>query len=206
MPAIREALYIAQAGRPAGLVDITKDAQQASLDWDWDGVRSSFEGKVTARADCRQPPACGQLIRSARKPLTCGAGVQQSGASPSCASSRNGLTRPCPHAAGIGSVSGEPFVEPRRWDARRGLGHHAESRKPTCCWPSHALRRSRDRQYPHLRAAGEEDSHRYRPVRASIRTSPWTRDHRRSPRDAARICSTSWLGATTRRGSRTLAR
>src|SRR5918994_1254785 len=38
MPAIREALYIAQAGRPGPvLVDITKDAQQASVDWEWDG-------------------------------------------------------------------------------------------------------------------------------------------------------------------------
>src|SRR5918998_4296932 len=38
MPAIREALYLAQAGRPGPvLVDITKDAQQASIEWDWDG-------------------------------------------------------------------------------------------------------------------------------------------------------------------------
>src|ERR671924_1343684 len=39
MPAIREALYIAQAGRPGPvLVDITKDAQQGSCEFDWDAA------------------------------------------------------------------------------------------------------------------------------------------------------------------------
>ena len=35
--AIREAFYIARSGRPGPvLVDITKDAQQASIDWEYD--------------------------------------------------------------------------------------------------------------------------------------------------------------------------
>src|ERR687895_2046349 len=38
MPALREALYLAQEGHPGPvLVDITKDAQQASIDFEWDG-------------------------------------------------------------------------------------------------------------------------------------------------------------------------
>src|SRR3954468_16193750 len=37
MPAIKEAFYIAKSGRPGPvLVDITKDAQQASMEWQWD--------------------------------------------------------------------------------------------------------------------------------------------------------------------------
>ena len=36
-PTIREAFYIAQSGRPGPvLVDISKDAQQASIDWTYD--------------------------------------------------------------------------------------------------------------------------------------------------------------------------
>src|SRR5919106_1242323 len=37
MPAIKEAFFLAKSGRPGPvLVDITKDAQQASVEWDWD--------------------------------------------------------------------------------------------------------------------------------------------------------------------------
>ena len=37
MPAMKEAFHLAKSGRPGPvLVDITKDAQQASVEWDWD--------------------------------------------------------------------------------------------------------------------------------------------------------------------------
>ena len=37
MPAMKEAFHLAKSGRPGPvLVDITKDAQQASIDWTWD--------------------------------------------------------------------------------------------------------------------------------------------------------------------------
>src|ERR671926_11823 len=37
MPAMKEAFHLAKSGRPGPvLVDITKDAQQASMDWEWD--------------------------------------------------------------------------------------------------------------------------------------------------------------------------
>jgi acetolactate synthase I/II/III large subunit len=83
MPAIREALYIAQAGRPGPvLVDITKDAQQASIDWEWDGrpiqLRKERSRHASTAASLER---AADLIRSARKPLIlAGQGVLQSGA------------------------------------------------------------------------------------------------------------------------------
>jgi len=83
MPAIREALYIAQAGRPGPvLVDITKDAQQASLDWEWDGrpiqLRKERSRHASTAASLER---AADLIRTARKPLIlAGQGVLQSGA------------------------------------------------------------------------------------------------------------------------------
>jgi acetolactate synthase-1/2/3 large subunit len=83
MPALREAIYIAQSGRPGPvLVDITKDAQQARIDWQWDptpvSIRShhrpaSVRSAALARA--------ADLIRECRRPvLLVGQGVIQSGA------------------------------------------------------------------------------------------------------------------------------
>jgi acetolactate synthase-1/2/3 large subunit len=83
MPTVREALYLARSGRPGPvLVDITKDAQQASTPWEWDGR------PVKLRGYRDRPPVSGaalehaaSLIRNARKPLIlAGNGVLQSGA------------------------------------------------------------------------------------------------------------------------------
>jgi acetolactate synthase-1/2/3 large subunit len=81
MPAIREALYIAQAGRPGPvLVDITKDAQQASLDWQWDGGPIQLRKERSRHAPTEASlERAAELIRHARKPLIlAGQGVQQS--------------------------------------------------------------------------------------------------------------------------------
>src|ERR687895_1199305 len=83
MPAIREALHIAQAGRPGPvLVDITKDAQQASLDWEWDGRPIQLRKEKSRHAPTAASlQRAAELIRQARKPLIlAGQGVQQSGA------------------------------------------------------------------------------------------------------------------------------
>jgi acetolactate synthase-1/2/3 large subunit len=83
MPAIREALYIAQAGRPGPvLVDITKDAQQASFDWEWDGRPIQLRKEKSRHASTAASlERAADLIRSARKPLIlAGQGVLQSGA------------------------------------------------------------------------------------------------------------------------------
>jgi acetolactate synthase I/II/III large subunit len=83
MPAIREALYIAQAGRPGPvLVDITKDAQQASIDWEWDGRPIQLRKERSRHAPTAASlERAADLIRAARKPLIlAGQGVLQSGA------------------------------------------------------------------------------------------------------------------------------
>ena len=83
MPAMKEAFHLAKSGRPGPvLVDITKDAQQASHDWQWDpspvkmrGYRPSLP---VARADLDKAMA---LIRGSRRPvILAGQGVVQSGA------------------------------------------------------------------------------------------------------------------------------
>jgi acetolactate synthase-1/2/3 large subunit len=83
MPAIKEAFHLARSGRPGPvLVDITKDAQQASVEWQWDeqpvkmrGYRPKQivgESELTAAAD---------LIRASLKPvILAGQGVLQSAA------------------------------------------------------------------------------------------------------------------------------
>jgi acetolactate synthase I/II/III large subunit len=83
MPTLREALYLAQEGRPGPvLVDITKDAQQASLDWDWDGSAIQLRKHRRSRpVQASSLEHAADLIRRARKPvILAGQGVMQSGA------------------------------------------------------------------------------------------------------------------------------
>ena len=70
-PAIREAFYIARSGRPGPvLVDITKDAQQASCEFNWETVEPRPPGY---RPDHRPRPSeyqdAAQLIAAARRPV-----------------------------------------------------------------------------------------------------------------------------------------
>ena len=83
MPALKEAFHLARSGRPGPvLVDITKDAQQASMEWEWDprpvrlrGYRPDFP--ITS-ADLAKATA---LIRGSQRPvILAGQGVMQSGA------------------------------------------------------------------------------------------------------------------------------
>jgi acetolactate synthase-1/2/3 large subunit len=79
----REAFYIAQSGRPGPvLIDITKDAQQSSCEFDWEGAAPRLPGY---RPDLRALPSEYQravdLINSARRPIIlAGHGVLISGA------------------------------------------------------------------------------------------------------------------------------
>jgi acetolactate synthase-1/2/3 large subunit len=83
MPTIREALYLARSGRPGPvLVDITKDAQQARTEWEWDDrpvrVRGYREHPVVSAAALDRTS---DLLRAARKPvILAGHGILQSGA------------------------------------------------------------------------------------------------------------------------------
>jgi acetolactate synthase-1/2/3 large subunit len=81
--AVREAFQIAQSGRPGPvLIDITKDAQQASCEFDWEAAappkRTRRETPVPADADLARAAA---LIEGAKRPvILAGHGVTISGA------------------------------------------------------------------------------------------------------------------------------
>jgi acetolactate synthase-1/2/3 large subunit len=81
MPAIKEAFHLAKTGRPGPvLVDITKDAQQASTEWEWDPrpvkIRGYRANPPVTRADLAGAEA---LIRASKRPvILAGQGVIQS--------------------------------------------------------------------------------------------------------------------------------
>ena len=80
---IREAFYVARSGRPGPvLVDITKDAQQTSCEFDWDAARPQLPGY---RPDLSPAPKeyeqALDLIHNAKRPLIlAGHGIIISGA------------------------------------------------------------------------------------------------------------------------------
>jgi acetolactate synthase I/II/III large subunit len=81
-PAVREAFLVARSGRPGPvLIDITKDAQQASAAFDWEAAaprRPRREQHVLAPADVARALA---LVNGAERPvILAGHGVLQSGA------------------------------------------------------------------------------------------------------------------------------
>src|SRR3954462_4786428 len=60
--AVREAFLIAKSGRPGPvLIDITKDAQQASCEFDWEAAAPGFSG--WREAPPREPPALHHAAR-----------------------------------------------------------------------------------------------------------------------------------------------
>jgi acetolactate synthase-1/2/3 large subunit len=83
MPAIKEAFHLATSGRPGPvLVDITKDAQQATIEWEWDASPVRLRGYRAQPAAMRSDlAAAAALIRSSKRPvILAGQGVIQSGA------------------------------------------------------------------------------------------------------------------------------
>jgi acetolactate synthase-1/2/3 large subunit len=83
MAAMKEAFHLAKSGRPGPvLVDITKDAQQASTEWEWDPrpvrMRGYRPDRPITAPDLAKATA---LIQGARRPvILAGQGVIQSGA------------------------------------------------------------------------------------------------------------------------------
>jgi acetolactate synthase-1/2/3 large subunit len=81
--AIREAFYVARTGRPGPvLVDVAKDVQQASIDWEYDESPIRLPGY---RPDKRPLPKdmqqAAEMIQAARRPvILAGRGVLLSGA------------------------------------------------------------------------------------------------------------------------------
>src|SRR5437588_6056870 len=80
---VREAFAVAKSGRPGPvLIDITKDAQQGSAEFDWDGAEPNLsearDDELPGDGDYREAVA---LINAAERPLIlAGHGVMQSGA------------------------------------------------------------------------------------------------------------------------------
>jgi acetolactate synthase-1/2/3 large subunit len=80
---IREAFHVATSGRPGPvLVDITKDAQQSSAEYDWDAAAPKLRGY---RPDYRPAPVdfakAAALIGAAERPIIlAGRGIMMSGA------------------------------------------------------------------------------------------------------------------------------
>ncbi len=82
-PTIHEAFYVARSGRPGPvLVDITKDAQQASAEFVWDGSPVCLPGyRPDLRASEDERRQAVELINSAKRPVIfAGHGVMLSGA------------------------------------------------------------------------------------------------------------------------------
>jgi acetolactate synthase-1/2/3 large subunit len=80
---VREAFVIAQSGRPGPvLVDITKDAQQASTEFDWNAAAPKLPPKrVRAGIDKAELDRAVELLNSAKRPLIlAGHGIMISGA------------------------------------------------------------------------------------------------------------------------------
>src|SRR3954467_12760975 len=83
MPAIKEAFHLAKSGRPGPvLVDITKDAQNASVEWEWDTTPVKMRGYRPNLAVGKSELAkAANLIGQAKKPvILAGQGILQSGA------------------------------------------------------------------------------------------------------------------------------
>ena len=81
MPTMKEAFHLAKSGRPGPvLVDITKDAQQASIDWDWDPKPVKMRGYRPNRpVTSAQLAKAAELIRESKRPvILAGQGVIQS--------------------------------------------------------------------------------------------------------------------------------
>lgn len=69
-PAIREAFHIAASGRPGPvLIDITKDAQQMSCDFDWDAAAPRPHARPERAADRAALASALALINSAERPI-----------------------------------------------------------------------------------------------------------------------------------------
>jgi acetolactate synthase I/II/III large subunit len=82
-PTIREAFYVAKSGRPGPvLIDITKDAQQSTCDFDWEAAAPHMRGYRPDLSPAKEAyEKALHLIREAKRPLILGGhGIIISGA------------------------------------------------------------------------------------------------------------------------------
>lgn len=131
---LREAFYIARTGRPGPvLVDIAKDAQQASIDWEHDDSPIRLPGY---RPDLRPVPKelqkAVELIRAAKRPvILAGHGVLLSGAMAELQEFAQRTSTPV--ALTLLGLSGLPADHPLNLGM---MGMHGEA------WVNHAIQES----------------------------------------------------------------
>ncbi|MSO46010.1 MAG: biosynthetic-type acetolactate synthase large subunit [Acidobacteria bacterium] len=132
MPAMKEAFHLASTGRPGPvLVDITKDAQQASLEWEWDPRPVKMRGyrpdaPVTTPGDLAKAAA---LVRGAQRPvILAGQGVIQSGATKALIEFAERVQAPI--AMTLLGLGGVPASHPLNLGM---MGMHGEA------WVNHAI-------------------------------------------------------------------
>jgi acetolactate synthase-1/2/3 large subunit len=83
MPAMKEAFHLAKSGRPGPvLVDITKDAQQAKIAWEWDSSPVTLRGyRPKLAVSTSEMAKAVALIKASKRPvILAGQGILQSGA------------------------------------------------------------------------------------------------------------------------------
>jgi acetolactate synthase-1/2/3 large subunit len=131
MPAMKEAFHLATSGRPGPvLVDITKDAQQASMDWAWDVTPVRMRGYRPHHAATPSELARAvDLIRASRKPvILAGQGILHSGAMAEVRACAERID--CPVALTLLGLGGFPANHPLSVGM---MGMHGEA------WVNHAI-------------------------------------------------------------------
>jgi acetolactate synthase-1/2/3 large subunit len=176
--AIREAFYIASSGRPGPvLIDITKDAQQMTCEFDWEAAAPKLPGY---RPDLRALPSeyakALELINGAKRPIIfAGQGVIKAKATAQVLELAD--TTRTPIAVTLPGV--QPAQPRHDGHARRGVGERGHPAGRPHHRARHALRRPRHRQPQDLRAAREEDPCRDRSLRGEQERARRRRPHRR---------------------------
>jgi acetolactate synthase-1/2/3 large subunit len=131
MPAMKEAFHLAKSGRPGPvLVDITKDAQQASMEFAWDAAPVKIRGyrpqQGASRSDLMKAV---DLIKAAKKPvILAGQGILQSGAMNEVRAFAELVD--CPVAMTLLGLGGFPASHPLNIGM---MGMHGEA------WVNHAI-------------------------------------------------------------------
>jgi len=133
-PAIREALRIAQSGRPGPvLVDITKDAQQGTAAYDFaSSAPAAYRPHPMLRAESASILAAAELIRAAKRPvILAGHGIIQSDAREQVLALAERLQIPL--ATTLLGLGGIPASHPLQLGM---MGMHGEA------WVNHAIQQS----------------------------------------------------------------
>ena len=133
-PTIREALRVAQSGRPGPvLVDITKDAQQGTAAFDFAAAAPApYRPHPMLRAESEEVLMAAELIRAAKRPvILAGHGIIQSNAREQVLALAERLQIPI--ATTLLGLGGMPATHPLQLGM---MGMHGEA------WVNHAIQQS----------------------------------------------------------------